>query len=69
MYVLWARPREGSDFELITEFENVQQKYYLISQLDEDYYKEAIIMHDGGCELYVEFKCNEKTKINSLFKK
>lgn len=69
MYVLWARPREGSDFEFITQFENVQQKYYLVSQLDEDYYKEAIIINEGGCELYVEFKHNEKVKINSFFKK
>ena len=55
MYVLWARKREKPDFEFITEFNNKQQQYYLIDELDKSIYKEAIIVSEEGCELYVEF--------------
>lgn len=60
MYVLWARKRDKPDFEFITEFNNKQQEYYLIDQLEG--YKEAIIVSEGGCELYIEFKQKVKEK-------
>lgn len=62
MYILWARKRDKPEFEFITEFNSVNQKYYLVDMLDEDIYKEAIIVSEGGCELYVEFKQKVKEK-------
>ena len=55
MFNLWARKREKPDFEYITTFENECQKYYMVDTLDESVYKEAIIVSERGCELYVEF--------------
>ena len=62
MYVLWARKREKPEFEYITTFNNKEQKYYMVDLLDEDIYKEAIIVSEGGCELYIEFKQKVKEK-------
>lgn len=62
MYVLWARKRDGADFEYICAFDKVEEKYYRIGELDEDVYKEAIVVSEDGCELYVEFKEKQWTK-------
>lgn len=60
MYQLWARKRptenQESNFELITEFDDKIQQYYLVDSLDESIYQEAIVISNGGCELYVEFE-------------
>ena len=60
MYQLWARKRpmenQESNFELITEFDDKIQQYYLVDSLDESIYQEAIVISAGGCELYVEFE-------------
>lgn len=55
MYNLWARKREKPDFEYITTFENIEQKYSMVDSLDESIYQEAIVISERGCELYVEF--------------
>lgn len=60
MYVLWARKENKPNFEFITEFNNAEQKYYLIDTLEG--YKEAIVVSERGCELYVEFKSKVKEK-------
>lgn len=56
MYNLYARKREKPDFEYITSFENKNQEYSEIDKLDRGEYSEAIIVHENGCELYMEFK-------------
>lgn len=56
MYNLYARKREKPDFEYITSFENKNQEYSEIDKLDRGEYSEAIIVHESGCELYMEFK-------------
>lgn len=56
MYNLYARKREKPEFEYITTFNNEEQKYYMVDLLDEDIYKEAIVVSERGCELYVEFQ-------------
>jgi hypothetical protein len=60
MYQLWARKRptenQESNFEFITEFDEKIQQYSLIDTLDESIYQEAIVISNGGCELYVEFE-------------
>jgi len=55
MYILWARKREQPNFEYISEFENKIQEYSEIDKLDRNIYQEAIIVHEQGCELYMEF--------------
>ena len=62
MYNLYARKREKPEFEYITTFYNEEQKYYMVDTLDEDIYKEAIVVSERGCELYVEFKQKVKEK-------
>ena len=59
MYILWARKKDKPDFEFITGFNNKQQEYYLIDQLREEY-QEAIVVSEGGCELYIEFPDKRK---------
>ena len=56
MYNLYARKREKTDFEYITSFENKNQEYSEIDKLDRGEYSEAIIVHENGCELYMEFQ-------------
>jgi len=60
MYQLWARKRpvdnQESNFEFITEFDDKTQQYCLVDNLDESIYQEAIVISNGGCELYVEFE-------------
>ena len=60
MYQLWARKRpvenQESNFELIAEFDDKIQQYCLVDTLDESIYQEAIVISNGGCELYVEFE-------------
>ena len=60
MYQLWARKRpvenQDSNFEFITEFDDKIQQYCLVDSLDESIYQEAIVISNGGCELYVEFE-------------
>lgn len=60
MYQLWARKRpmenQESNFELIAEFDDKIQQYCLVDSLDESIYQEAIVISNGGCELYVEFE-------------
>ena len=55
MYNLYARQREKPNFEYITSFENKIQEYSMIDSIDRDIYKEAIIVSEQGCELYMEF--------------
>jgi len=47
---------QESNFELIAEFNDKIQQYYLVDTLDESIYQEAIVISNGGCELYVEFE-------------
>ena len=61
MYNLYARKREQPNFEYINTFENVNQKYSMIDELDKEIYKEAIVVSENGCEMYVEFPEKEKT--------
>lgn len=69
MYQLWARKRQvenqDSNFEYITEFNDKIQQYSLIDTLDESIYQEAIVISNGGCELYVEFEKPFTKKLRS----
>jgi hypothetical protein len=55
MYNLYAKKREKPNYEYITTFEDVKQKFYLVDELDRSIYQEAIVVSERGCELYVEF--------------
>lgn len=55
MYNLYAKKREKPEFEYITTFENKEQEYSIIDNLDRNIYQEAIIVNEQGCELYIEF--------------
>jgi len=56
MYNLYAKKREKPEFEYILTFNNLEQKFSIIDGLDENIYKEAIVISERGCELYVEFE-------------
>lgn len=43
-YEVWARSRESKVYEFIEAFQNEQQKYYLLDQLDPEVYYEAMIL-------------------------
>lgn len=60
MYNLYAKKREKPNYEYITTFERKEQKYCEVDKLDPNLYQEAIVVSEGGCELYVEF---EKPKV------
>lgn len=56
MYQLWGKKRDEANFQFITEFDDVNQKYSLVDSLDESIYSEAIVISAEGCQLYVEFE-------------
>ncbi len=60
MYNLYARQKDKPNFEYIDTFENEEQKYSEIDKLDRSIYQEAIIVHEKGCELYMEFPTKTK---------
>ena len=66
MYNLYARKREKPEFEFILPFSNIEQKFSIIDELDENTYEEAIIVGPNGCELYVEFKQKPKTLVKQI---
>ena len=55
MYNLYARQRDKPNYEYINTFENKEQEYSMIDSIDRDIYKEAIIVSEQGCELYMQF--------------
>lgn len=65
MYELWARKRTkdniGYDYEHICNFENENQKYFMIDCLDKNFYQEAMVILNQQCVLYIEFEV-QKTK-------
>lgn len=60
MFELWARRNDTRRYEYITSFDNENQKYYLINQLDKSIYYEVVVMENERCNLYEEFKQQQK---------
>lgn len=56
MFELWARRNDTRRYEYITSFDNENQKYYLIDQLDKSVYYEVVVMDNQSCNLYQEFE-------------
>ena len=61
MFELWAR-KEEETYHFICSFSNENCKYTVVDMLDENVYKEAIVIRksDRNCVLYKEF---EKPKV------
>ena len=61
MYELWARNRKTMRYEKISEFDDERQKFFMIDQIDQSIYFEAMIVKKSQSVnqevvLYEEFK-------------
>lgn len=61
MFELWARNRKTMKYEYLYNFDNEQQKFFMIDQVDKSIYFEAMIIRKNQSVnqevvLYEEFK-------------
>ena len=60
MFELWARKRpvngKGFQYEHITNFDNIDQRFYMTDQLDRNVYAECMVVYKDRCLMYVEFE-------------
>ncbi|MBP5427004.1 MAG: hypothetical protein J6Y29_03830 [Clostridiales bacterium] len=56
MYELWGRNKETKQYEFITRFNDNNQFYYMLDQLDKSKYYEAIITQGQECKIYIEIE-------------
>ena len=60
MYELWAKKRiidgKGKPYEFITNFEDINEKYYMTDQLDREIYKECMVIENNRLIFYREFQ-------------
>ncbi|MBR4262576.1 MAG: hypothetical protein IKQ35_04355 [Bacilli bacterium] len=71
MYELWARKRPvdgvGSQYELVSTFENEKSIYSEVDKLDRNIYQKAIVSDDNhSCILYREFEYVPVKKIGTM---
>jgi len=73
MYELWAKKRIkdgiGHPYEFITNFNNIEEKFYMIDQLDKEIYAECIITNNNKLIFYWEFLNPSIKKTNLHFNK
>ena len=59
MYQLWAKKRpvegKGFQFEYITSFSDIDQRFYITDQLDRNIYQECLVVTKYSCVFYREF--------------
>ena len=65
-YELWARSRETKVYEFIKAFQDKNQSYCLLDQVDPNFYCEAIILltewqQQPKCVMFRELKAKVKT--------
>lgn len=60
MYELWAKKRnidgKGKPYEFITNFEDINEKYYMTDQLDRSIYEECMVVENNRLIFYREFQ-------------
>lgn len=60
MYELWAKKRlkdgRGNPYEFITDFEDINEKYYMTDQLDREIYEECMVIENNRLVFYREFQ-------------
>lgn len=60
MYELWAKKRlkdgRGYPYEYITDFEDINEKYYMTDQLDREIYEECMVIENNRLIFYREFQ-------------
>lgn len=67
MYELKGRNRKTKKYDKLRTFEDKRQFHYMIDQVDESKYSEAMILNEtGGVEMYVELK-QPKTLIKTRY--
>lgn len=65
-YELWGRSRETKVYEFIEAFQDEQQKFYMMDQVDQEVYYEAMILltewkQEPRLIMYQEFKDKNNT--------
>ena len=56
MFEIWGRRRDNLRYEFLWSFDDENQKFFMIDQVDSTIYSEVMIVKNHVCVAYVENK-------------
>lgn len=56
MFEIWGRRRDNLRYEFLWSFDDENQKFFMIDQVDSTIYSEVMIVKNNKCIAYVENK-------------